>query len=149
MFILYVRFIVVYSTIVSYVFFILFCTTLEVRICVQPWYNCIVHILYTILYYVLVPICVQYIFIILLLRHKYSAPLQHRSNWCQPPLPTARRPSRANGGAPIPAPANAGPSIPPTSHQRLIQSICPIQPVANQPAHKSQFLPENPRPILI
>ena len=31
-------------------------------------------------------------------------------------------------------------SIPPPSHQRPIQYICPIQPVANQPGHKSQFL---------
>ena len=56
-----------YSTILLYVFFILYCTTLQVRICVQPQYNCIVQIIYTILYYVLVPICVKSICIIFLL----------------------------------------------------------------------------------
>ena len=91
----------------------------------------------------------QSICIIFLPQHKYSAPLQHRRNWCQPPLPTTRRPSRANGGATVPAPANVGPSIPTPSHQRPIQSIHPIQPVANQPAHKSQFLLANPIPIPI
>ena len=52
----------------------------------------------------LVPIRVHSICIILLLGHKYSVSLQHRRNWCQPPLPIARRPSRANGSAPIPVP---------------------------------------------
>ena len=121
-FTLYVRFIVVYSTIVSYVLFILYYTTLEVRICVQPYYNFIVRILYTLLYYLLVPFFVQSICIILMLQHKYPAPLQHWRNWCQPPLPIARRPLKSqswcsrsgnNGGAPVLAPANTGSSIPP------------------------------------
>ena len=95
----------------------------------------------------LVPIFAQSICIIFLLQHKYSAPLQHKRNWCQPPLPTARRPSRANGGAPVLAPANVGPSIPLPSHQRPIQYICPIQKLSNQPVHKIQFLLANPRPV--
>ena len=49
----------------------------------------------------LILICVQSICIILLLWHKYSAPLQHQLNWCQPPIPVACRPSRANVGAPV------------------------------------------------
>ena len=57
--------------------------------------------------------------------------------------------SRANGGAPVPEPSNVSPSIPPLSYQRPIQSIYPIQPLSNQPAHKSQFLIANPRPIPI
>ena len=85
-------------------------------------------------------ICVQSICIILMLWHKYSAPLQHRRNWCQPPLPTARRPSRSNSGSPVLTPANVGPSRPPPPHQRPIQSICTIRPVAKQPAHKIHFL---------
>ena len=146
-FTLYVRFIVVYSTIASYVLFILYCTTLEVRICVQPQYNFIVRTLYNSLYYVLVLICLHPICIILLLRHKYSAPLQHRRNWCQPPLPTACRPSRANGGDPVPAPMVDLPfqrlltlvhptHVPPTSHP--IHPSHPSHSSSNQPAHKSQ-----------
>ena len=113
-------------------------------------YNCIVCILYNIMYYIrgldlcaaivqfyctyslyyLVlhvssEFCSVYLYY-LLLKHRYSAPLQNQRNWCQPPLPTARRPSRANGGAPVPAPANIGPSIPPPSHPRPIHSIRPI-----------------------
>ena len=57
--------------------------------------------------------------------------------------------SGANGGSTIITPANVGPSIPPPSHQCPIQSIYTIQPVENQPAHKSQFLLANPRPIQI
>ena len=75
--------------------------------------------------------------------------MQHRRNWCQPPFPTARRPSRGNGGAPVPTPANIGPFNPPLSDQRPIQSIHPIQPVSNQSAHKIQFLLANLRPIKI
>ena len=54
-----------------------------------------------------------------------------------------------NGDAPITAPAIVGPSILPPPHQCPIQSIFSIQPVANQPAHKIQFLLANPRPIPI
>ena len=95
-------------------------------------------------------ICVQPIFIILLIWHNYSAPLQQRCNWCQPPLTAARRPSRFNGGDPILAPANVGPNIPPPSHPRPISSIRHIQPVASQFPHTSQltkiqFLRANPR----
>ena len=110
----------------------------------QPSYNFIVRILYTILYYVLVPICVQYICIIFLLRNKYFAPLQHRHNWCHPPLTTSRRPSRANGDAPVPAPIVALPfrrllmsvhltPVPPMSH-----TVHPSHPASNQPAQKIQ-----------
>ena len=115
----------------------------------QPYYNCIVLIIYTILYYLLVLIFLQSICIIFLLQQKYSAPLQLQGNWCQPPLTTARHPSRDNGGAPVPEPSNVGLTIPPPSHQRTIQSIHPIQPVANQPGNKIQFLIENPRLMLI
>ena len=73
-------------------------------------------------------------------------PLQHQQNWYQPPLPIAHHPSRANGGAPVPAPAIIGPSIPPPSHQHPIRSIRPIQPVSNQPEHKIHFLLANSRP---
>ena len=97
----------------------------------------------------LVPICVQYIFIILLLRHKYSATLQHRRNLCQTLLLTARRPSRSNVCTPVPAPANVDPSISPPYHQLSIRSIRLIQPVANHPEHKGQFLLANPRPVPI
>ena len=82
-------------------------------------YNCIVHIIYNILYYVLFPICGKSICIILLLRQKYSAPLYNQRNWCQPPLPTARRPSRSNGGTPVPAPMVALP------FRRLLTSVRP------------------------
>ena len=114
-----------HSTIVSCVFFILSCTT-----CLFQFF-------------------VRYICIILLLRHKYSAPLQHQRNWCQPPLPTTCHPSRANGGTAVLVPDYVGPSIPPPSHQRPLQSIHITQPVAHQPAHKSQFLLADLRPIPI
>ena len=129
-FTLYVRFIVVYSTIVLYVLFILYSTTLDVRICVQPYYNFIVRILYTLLYYLLVPFFVQSICIILMLQHKYSAPLQHQSNWLHLPLPTSRRTSRANGGAPIPAPMVVLP------FRRLLTSVHPTPvPPTHHPVH--------------
>ena len=98
----------------------------------------------------LVPIFVQPICITLLLWHNYSAPLKHRCNWCQPPLPANRRPLRANGGAPIPAPANVGPSIPPQSHPRPIRSVRPMHLVSiqflplYQPAHKNTVSPSEP-----
>ena len=107
---LYVRFIVVcsHSTIVLYLLFILSCTTLEVRICVHS-------------------IC-----IILLLRHKYSASLQNQHNWCHIPLRIAHRPSRANGGAPIPAPMVALP------FRRLLTFVRPTPvPPAPHPVHPS------------
>ena len=92
----------------------------------------------------LVPICVHFICIILPLQHKYSASLQHRRNWCQTSLPIARRLSRANGGAPVPAPmvalrfrrvlTSVRPTpIPPTPHP-----VHPSHPASNQLAHKSQ-----------
>ena len=121
---LYVRFIVVcrHSKIVLYVLFILSCTTLKVQIGVHS-------------------IC-----IIIFLRKKYFASLQHRHNWCQLPLHIVRRPSRANGGAPVLAPMVAllfwwvltsvrTTPAPPTPH--------PVHPFhrshvgSNQPAHRN------------
>ena len=63
-----------------------------------------------------------------------------------PPLNSQwwRSRSGPNGGSPVLATANVVPSMPPPSHQCPVQSIRPIQPVANQPAHKSQFLLANP-----
>ena len=94
-----------------------------------------------------VPIRVHSICILLLLQQKYSAFLQHRRNRCQPPLPTARCPSRANGGASVPAPMVALPfwrvltsvsptSVPPTPH--TVHPSHPSHPASNQPAHKNQ-----------
>ena len=100
----------------------------------------------------LVLICVQSICIIFLIWHKYSASLQHQCNWCQPPLPTTRRPSRANGVTPVPAPMAALPfrclltsvcptPVPPTPHP-----VHPYHPDSNQPAHKIQcFLIQSSR----
>ena len=62
------------------------------------------------MYYVASRICVQPIYIILMLWQKNSAPLQNWHNWWQPPLSTSRRPSRSNDGAPVPA-ARPQPSI--------------------------------------
>ena len=125
MFTFYVQFIVVcsHNTIISYLIFIISCTTLEVRICVHS-------------------IC-----IILLLRHKYSASLHHRRNWCQLPLTISRRPSRANGGSPVPSPMVALPfwrvltsvrpnPVLPTPHP--VHPAHPAYPGSNQPAHKIQ-----------
>ena len=70
----------------------------------------------------LVTICVQSICIILLLQHKYSAPLQHWRNWCQPPLTTARRLSIANGDAPVLTPMVA------LLLRRLLTSFPPSHP---------------------
>ena len=106
--------------IVSYILFILSCTTLEVRICVNS-------------------IC-----IILLLRHKYSASLRYRRNWCQQPLPISLRLPRANGSAPVPVLMVAllfrrvltlvrPTPVPPTPHPVHLS-----HPGSNQPAHKSQ-----------
>ena len=97
--------------------------------------------IYTILYYVLVPICLQYICIILLLWHKYSAPLAapkqlatdtdtHRP----PPLKSQwwRSCSGADGGAPVPLPANVRPSNPRPTNVPSIPSVpsspsvCPL-----------------------
>ena len=64
----------------------------------------------------------QSICIILILQHKYSAPLQHWRNWCQPPLPTARRLSIANGDAPVPVTMVALPL------RRLLTSFPPSHP---------------------
>ena len=98
----------------------------------------------------LVPIHVESICIILLLRHKYYTSLQHWHNWCQPPLTIARRPSRANGGTPVTAPIVALPfrwgltSVRPTPvPPHPIQSICPIRvhAASSQPAHKIQCFP--------
>ena len=106
----------------------------------QPWYNFIVRTLYTILYYVLVTIFVHTIFIISLLRHKYSAPLS---------APTQSVPAIASHGQTAPqvpmvalpfrAPAYFG-FIPPPSHQHLIHSIRShySYPASNQSVHKSQ-----------
>ena len=92
-------------------------------------------------------IFVQSICIILLLRHKYSASFQHRRNRCQPALPTARCPPRANGGTPVPAPMVALPfpqvltsvrptPVPPTPHQ--VHPSHPshlYHPAINQPVY--------------
>ena len=111
----------IHTIIVSCVLFILSCTTLEV------W------------------ICVHYICIILLLRHKYSESLQYRHNWCQLPLRISHRPSRANSGAFVPAPMVALPfrqvltsicptPVPPTPHP--VHPPHPSHTGSNQPAHR-------------
>ena len=89
-----------HSIIVSYVRFILSCTTLEVQICVHS-------------------IC-----IVLLIRKKTP----HRQYWLQLPLRIARCPSRANGGAPVPAPMVALP------FRRLLTFVrpTPVPPSPNQ-----------------
>ena len=95
-----------HSIIVSYVLFILSCTKLEVRICVHS-------------------IC-----IILLLQHKYSASLQNQDNWCQLLLCIERRPSRTNGGPPVPAPMVALP------FRRVLTFVCPTPvPPTPHPVH--------------
>ena len=91
--------------------------------------------------------CVHSICIIFLLWHKYSASLQHLRNWYPPPLPTSHRPSRANSGAPIPAPMVAllfrrvltsvrPTSVPPTPH--TVHPSHLSHPASNQPVHKIQ-----------
>ena len=83
--------------------------------------------------------------IILLLQKKYSASLQHRHNWCQISPRIARCPSRANGGAPVPAPMVALPfqqeltfvrptSVPPTPHP--VHPSHPSHVGSKQPAHR-------------
>ena len=110
-----------HSTIVSYVLFILSCTTYSFR------FVCTIFVLF----------CFS--------DKKYSASLQHRRNWCQPLLPIARRPSRANGGAIVWAPmvellfrwvitSVSTTPVPPTPHPSH-----PSHPSSNQTAHKSQF----------
>ena len=95
----------------------------------------------------LVSICVHSICIILLLQHKYSAPLQHQHNWWHLPLPTSRRPSRANYGDPVLVPmvvlmfqrlltSVRTTSVSPTPHP--VHPSHPSHPASNQPAHKSQ-----------
>ena len=83
-----------------------------------------------------------------MLRHKYSASLQHRGNWCQLPLRIARCPSRANGGAPVPVPMVALPfrrlimfvrptPVPLTPHQFHpfhLSLVCSNQPVHRDPS---------------
>ena len=111
-FTLYVQFIVVcnHSEIVSYILFIISCTTLEVRICVHS------------------------IFIIFILRHNYSTSLQHRPNWCQLTIPIARLPSRANDGAPILSPMVA------LLFRWMLTSVCPtpVSPTPH-PVHPSHL----------
>ena len=122
-----------HSIIVSYVLFILSCTTLEVRICVHS-------------------ICIA-----LLLRHKYSASLQHRQNWCHLLLRIVRRPSRANGGAPVTAPMVALPfrrvltfvrpnPVPTTLHQ--FHPYYSFLIFSNQPAHSDPSRDNGGTPIL-
>ena len=97
-----------HSIIVSYVLFILSCTTLEVQICVHS-------------------IC-----IIFLLVHKYSASLQHRDSWCQIPLRIAHRPSVANDGAPVPEPKMVLP------FWQVLMFVCPTPvPITPHPVHPS------------
>ena len=100
----------------------------------------------------LVLICVHSICIIFFLWNKYSTSLQHQKNWCQPPLLIARLRSRANGGAPVPAPmvallfrrvlTSVRPTlVPPTPHPvHQSHPSHPSHPASNHPAHKSQFL---------
>ena len=66
--------------------------------------------------------------IVLLPRNKYSASLQHRRNWFHLPLHIARCPSRANGGAPVPAPMAALP------FRRVTTFVCPtpVPPMPHQ-----------------
>ena len=84
--------------------------------------------------------------------------MQRRSNWRQTPLPTARRPSRANGGAPVPDTmvallfryllTSVRPTpVPPMSHPvhlyRPFHLYVPYSQLpASIPVHKSQFFPE-------
>ena len=109
--------------------------------------------IYTILYYVLVPIFVQSICIIFFALTKILRALVATMQLV--PATAYRLPSISNGGAPIPVPANVGPYIPPPSHQYPIRSTRPIHLVAIQFPHtihliKIQFLQENPiKPILI
>ena len=105
-----------HSIILSYVLFILSCTTSEVWICVHS------------------------IFIILLLRYKYSASLQRQHNWCQLPLHIAHRPSRANGGAPVLAGVNNFrlTLVPPTPNP--VHPYHPSHVGSNQPMHKTMCL---------
>ena len=91
----------------------------------------------------LVMICVQPICIFLLLWKKYSVPLQHRRNWCQTLHPTARRPSRVNGGTPILA-ARPQPTIR-TQWPVPIWSTLHIKPA--KPASPSHFLTNTPSPV--
>ena len=81
--------------------------------------------------------------------------MQRGRNWQQPPLPTARRPSRANDGAPVPASMVALPflclitSVRPTPVPRMSHPVHLYHPVhpyvpysqlpASVPVHKSQF----------
>ena len=69
-------------------------------------------------------------------------PLQHQCNWCQLPLPAARRTSRANVGAPDLSPATIDAPTPPSS--RPVQSLQPIMPV--RPVLTIQFLPYSQDP---
>ena len=86
----------------------------------------------------------------LLLPHKYSAPLQKWYNWCHLLLLTSRWPSRANGGAPVPVPDNINPLIPPPSHLVHMSHPDSSKPISSyHPAHKIQFLQVNPRLIPI
>ena len=80
----------------------------------------------------LVPICVQPICVIFIIGHKYSVPLQHQRNWCQPTLPAARRPPRFNGGATVPVAYN----------QPSIRTNCPVSIGSTQPTK-----PANPDPL--
>ena len=85
----------------------------------------------------------QPIYFIFLLWHKYSAPLQHRRNWFQSKITASCRPSRANGGAPIPV-AFPQPSIHP--HWPVpIGSNRPIKPANNSP--QSYFLTNTPSSV--
>ena len=122
-----------HSIIASYVIFIPSCTTLEVRICVQS-------------------LC-----IILLLRHKHSASLQNRHNWCQLRLHIAHCPSRTNGGALVLAPMVALPfwrvltfvcptPVPPMSH--VVHPPHPSHVVSNQPVHRDPSRANGGSPVL-
>ena len=105
------------------------------------------------LYYLVILVssnlCAAYLYYFAALK-KILYTLTSLTNWCQPPLPDACRPSIAHGGAPVTAPANVSTSIPPPYHFVRPSHIASSKPIKSyQPAHKSQFIRENPRPIPI
>ena len=107
-----------HSTIVSYILCILSCTMCLFRFVRSP-------------------------FLLFCYSKKNSAPLKRRQNWCQPPLPATRIPSRANGGAPVPS----------ASPQPLIHLHC-LFPTGSiliinhaKPDPPSHFLPNMPSAV--
>ena len=134
-------------------------------------YNCILCILYTILYYIrgshlcaaIVQFYRTYYLYYLVLRvssdlyavylYYFAAPTQIIRALAAPmqlvPATTSHRPpplksqwwlsrSVANDGAPVPAPANVGPSHPAPATFHPVYPSHPYHPASNQPANKSQ-----------